>query len=413
MAHPGSATISSMPTTFRLLAALFIATMLVPAAAQAAPSAYIVVLKAGSDPSLAASRHGAIPSHQYRSALQGYAATLTDAQLARVKADPQVSFVTADLPMQAAGKPAPAQPLQVVPTGIQRIGGMMSVGMGIDGIDNGADVDIAIIDTGIDPNHPDLNVVGGYNCLTGKRWVDGNGHGTHVAGTAAARDNGIGVVGAAPGARLWAVRVLDNQGSGSYSSIICGIDWVTSQAATIEVANMSLGGAGSDDGACGSINADAMHAAVCRSTAAGVLYTVAAGNDNANSITFIPAAYDEVMTVSALADFNGLAGGGAAATCRSDIDDTMANFSNYGFDVDISAPGVCIQSTWMGGGYNTISGTSMASPHVAGAAALYRSLNPAATASQTRDALLVSATAGPIPGDRDGFSEGLLNVAGF
>ena len=241
-------------------------------------------------------------------------------------------------------------------------------------------VAVAVIDTGSGP-HADLNIAGGYNCAGGSNtsFADGNGHGTHVAGTIGARDDGDGVVGVLPGVQIYSVRVLDNAGSGSWSGIICGINWVTNNAATknIRVANMSLGGTGKDDGETGKtcINTrDAMRKAICGSVAKGVTYVAAAGNNNANLANFVPAAYDEVLTVTAAADFNGQPGGGAAATCRSDVDDTAADFSNWASGTGdaghvIAAPGVCIESTWMGGGYNTISGTSMASPHVAGAVA--------------------------------------------
>src|SRR5207244_890227 len=192
---------------------------------------------------------------------------------------------------------------------------------------------------------------------------DGNGHGTHVAGAIGARDNGIGVVGVAPSARLWSIRVLDSSGSGSFSQIICGIDWLTANgpARGIKVANMSLGGVGADDGACGNLNNDALHRAICNSvTRAGITYVVAAGNSATDLRGQVPAAYDEVLTVTAMADFNGQPGGGAASTCRSDVDDTAADFSNFATLVadqahTIAAPGVCILSTWKGGSYNTIS----------------------------------------------------------
>jgi subtilisin family serine protease len=177
---------------------------------------------------------------------------------------------------------------------------------------------------------------------------------------------------------------------------------------------MSLGGGGEDDGSCGSKDGDAMHAAICESVAAGVTYVVAAGNDSADAAEFTPAAYDEVITVSALADFNGLPGGGAPSTCRSDVDDTFASFSNYGADVDLIAPGVCIESTWMLGGYNTISGTSMASPHVAGGAALYKATHPSASPAQVKSALQAAgSTDWNNADDPDGIKEKLLDVSSY
>jgi subtilisin family serine protease len=296
---------------------------------------------------------------------------------------------------------------QTTPTGINRIDGELSSTVSGNGSGT-VSVDVAVLDTGIDVDHPDLNVVGGRNCSTGQSYDDGNGHGSHVAGTIAAKDDGNGVVGVAPGARLWAVRVLNKSGSGSTSTVICGIDWVTANAQTIEVANMSLGGSGSDSSCGGS---DAYHNAICRSVQAGVAYTVAAGNSAANANSFRPATYAEVITVSALADFDGLTGGAGAATCRSDRDDTFADFSNYGSDIDLIAPGVCILSTYKGGGYATGSGTSMASPHVAGAAALYAASHPSASPSDIKAALQnAGRTDWNNSDDRDSTKERLLNV---
>ncbi len=309
-----------------------------------------------------------------------------------------VASVVADRAVSAAA--------QTMPTGINRIDGELSSTKSGDGAGH-VNVDVAVLDTGIDIDHPDLSVVGGTNCSTGRGYDDGNGHGTHVAGTIAAKDDATGVAGVAPGARLWAVRVLDKSGRGSWSSIICGVDYVTANASTIEVANMSLGGSGSDEGC----SDDALHQAICNSVAADVTYTVAAGNSSDDAANHVPASYDEVITVSALADFNGEAGGGAKATCRADVDDTFADFSNFGADVDLIAPGVCINSTWKGGGYKTISGTSMAAPHVAGAAALYKSVNPGASPTSVRDALQSAGNLGwDAKDDGDEFKETLLNA---
>jgi subtilisin family serine protease len=371
---------------------------------------YIVVLnddaRAGSVAAEHARRYDVTVSHVYRAALKGYAARMSDQAAARIAQSSSVQWVEADRAVAATA--------QSLPTGINRVDGELSSTVSGNG-SGSVDVDVAVIDTGIDTTHPDLNVVGGKNCSTGRSYNDGHGHGSHVAGTIAAKDDANGVVGVAPGARLWAVRVLNNAGSGSISSVVCGIDWVTANASTIEVANMSLGGSGSDDGNCGNTNNDAEHKAICRSVGAGVTYAVAAGNDYDDAAGFVPAAYDEVITVSALADFNGEPGGGAAATCRSDVDDTFANFSNYGLDIDIIAPGVCIESTWKSGGYNTISGTSMASPHVAGGAALYKANNPSASPSTVKTALQSAGNLNWIwpSEDPDGIQEVLLNVDAF
>jgi subtilisin len=363
-------------------------------AREARAGRYIVVLKDEvSRPGAVAAQHarrfGLDVAFVYRSALHGYAAVIPDARLAGLRADDRVAFVSEDRPVHAFA--------QSVPTGVNRI--QADVSSTLAGNGSGAvDVDVAVIDTGIDLDHPDLDVVGGKNCSTGKTYDDGNGHGTHVAGTIGALDDPTGVVGVAPGANLWAVRVLNNSGSGSWSRVICGIDFVAQNAATIDVANMSLGGSGSDDGSCGTTR-QALHKAICGAVNAGVMFVVAAGNSNANLSGFVPAAYDEVLSVTAISDFNGQPGGGAASTCRSDVDDTNANFSNYAGSGDaghtIAAPGVCILSTWKGGGTSTISGTSMASPHVAGAAALCFASGGCSSPSQAMSRLRTDAAAQP------------------
>lgn len=383
-----------------------------PAAASNAATGYIVVLKEGTAPGKVAEEHSrrydAQVGHVYRSALRGYAATMSPVAAARLADDSRVLFVQADGVAHTTA--------QSTPTGINRSNADASATAAINGADQRVDVDVAVIDTGVDLDHTDLNVntAGAKNCSTGRSADDGNGHGTHVAGTIGALDNAAGVVGMAPGARIWPVRVLDNRGSGSFSAIVCGIDYVTAHADEIEVANMSLGGGGADDRNCGKTNNDAMHRAICTSVAAGVTYVVAAGNETDDAANHVPAAYDEVITVSALADFNGVPGGGAASTCRADQDDTFASFSNFGADVDLIAPGVCIDSTWKGGGYSSISGTSMASPHVAGGAALYAARNASATPAQVKSALQAAGTLDwNNTDDHDSTKERLLDVSTF
>lgn len=403
----------------KLLAALFVgavavattsATSAIAAPADHASSGYIVMLQDGLDAQAVAAEQaqttGATVGHIYQSSIRGYSARMSATAAARLAKDPRVLLVQADGVVSIDA--------QTLPTGIDRADADLSPTAAINGVDTRVDVDVAVIDTGIDFTHPDLNVftAGAKNCSSGNSAKDGNGHGSHVSGTIGALDNGIGVVGMAPGARLWPVRVLNNAGSGSFADVICGIDYVTAHASEIEVASMSLGGTGSDS-VCGS-NQDAMHEAICRSVAAGVTYAVAAGNESDNAANHVPAAYDEVITVSALADFNGQPGGGAAATCRADVDDTFADFSNFGADVDLIAPGVCILSTWKGGTYNTISGTSMATPHVSGAAALYKATHAGVTPAQVKTALQTAATLNwSTATDPDGNADRLLNVAGF
>ncbi len=349
--------------------------------------------------------------HSYRSAINGFSARLSPSELDAIKSDPRVAFISEDRvvsidvtsrerdvaifsanardrwPMSAAEQSTPTISSQTLPTGIDRINAETSA-------NKGAGIHVAVIDTGIQKNHPDLagNIVGGKNCSSGTSYNDGNGHGTHVAGTIAGINNDVGVVGVAPEAKLWAVRVMDNAGIGTWSSVICGLDFVTNNAPAnggpIRVANMSLSGGGVSDNNCGNSNYDALHKAVCRARDAGVTIIVAAGNSAADASTYVPASYDDaVITVSALVDSDGAPDGKGAGTYYGP-DDTFATFSNFGNVVDVGAPGVSIYSTWINNGYTTISGTSMASPHVAGAAALYLSAFPNAVWTEVRDAMI-------------------------
>ena len=364
-----------------------------------------------------ATRHTITIGRRFEHLLAGFAAELTPGQVQALGADPDVAAVVPDEPISLTS--------QSMPTGVARIGGRTSPAAKIDGVDERVDADVAVVDTGIDASHPDLNVAGGMNCTTADpaAWGDGNGHGTHVAGTIAAKDNDIGVVGVAPGARLWAVRILASDGTGLLSWYICGLDWIAAQRdpsdgsrPLFEAVNMSVAKWGADDGACGALNADVLHAAICRLVGSGVTVVAAAANDSGPASKRVPAAYDEVITVSALADSDGRAGGLGGDKCWSwggyDVDDTFADFSNYGPDVDLIAPGKCIWSTKTGNTYGWSSGTSMAAPHVTGAIALYKASRQAATPAEVKRALQYLGTLSwSTATDPDGVPDRLLDVA--
>lgn len=321
---------------------------------------YIVVLKDDvTDPkrvseSIARS-NGIAKDHTYEDALKGFSAKIPKDKLDKVRNDPRIEFVEGDFMVTT-------QEFQTLPNGVDRIDADRNTKARIDGKDERIDADIAILDTGIDLDHPDLNVVSQRSFVkkipTGN---DDNGHGTHVAGIAAAIDNGFGVVGVAPGARLHSLKVLDSTGSGSVSQVIAGIDWITKHSELIDIANLSF--------SC-SCHSKAMHKAVKKSIETGVVYIAAAGNDASDAQTFEPAAYTEVMAVSAIVDTDRKCGAKGRATVDG-TDDSLAAFSNFGGAIDIAAPGVDILSTFKDGAYTVKSGTSMATPHVAGSVALY------------------------------------------
>jgi subtilisin len=367
-------------------------------AAQPSSSSYIVVLNDGVNAEAVTTslerNLGFKSQFRYGTALKGFAAHLNAQQLQKLQADPQVQFVSPDGTVQAVGL-VPIAPGDFAPTGVRRINAATPTMVKRTKI--GAKV--AIIDTGIDLAHTDLNSRSGKDCVQpGTPAQDDNGHGTHVAGTVAAKNNGTDVVGVTPGTRVFAVKVLDASGSGSFAQVICGIDWVAANGPgtrkNIRVANMSLAGGGSDDGNCGHSNFDAMHTAICNAvTTKGVTFVVAAANSGVDFASAVPAAYNEVLTATAIADSDGLSGGtGGPPSCRpSETDDRFASFSNFATLASeqthtIAGPGVCILSDRLGGGtIGTFSGTSMASPHVAGSVSLCigKNLSPGPCAGMT------------------------------
>ncbi|HEX2085448.1 MAG TPA: EAL domain-containing protein, partial [Solirubrobacteraceae bacterium] len=297
----GRAALTSLVVALALLA--------LPGAAVARDDAgtpYVVVFTDGVDAlSATAARERALGlrvGFRYQSALSGFSARLADWQLAVLRRDPGVAYVAPDIPVRSAGT-TPLAAGETVPTGVARIG---AAGGGL--AQGAASSAVAVLDTGIDLKSADLDAAAGTNCVsTTAAPQDDNGHGTHVAGTIAARNIGSGVVGVAPGTRLYAVKVLDKRKAGTLSMLLCGIDWVTRNAPAlgIRVVNMSIGASGADDNACGSVNRDALHQAICRSAAAGVTYVVSAGNAKTAFTKTVPAVYPEVLTVTAMSDSNG------------------------------------------------------------------------------------------------------------
>jgi subtilisin len=381
---------------------------------------WIVVYRDGTDARATsgrqATRLGFKADRVFSHAASGFAGRLTGGQVAALRKDPAVRAVVPDERIELT--------VQANPTGIRRIGTLVSPAANVNNIDKEIGADIAIVDTGIAPVS-DLRVAGGYNCSTSDRglWRDVHGHGTHVAGTAAARDNNSGVVGVAPGARLWAVKILNDQGSGLLSWYVCGLDWIAAQRDPdvptrpfFEAVNMSVAKDGSDDRNCGATNNDILHAAICRLVATGVTVVAAAANDSNSAAARVPAAYNEVITVSALADTDGLPGALGGPACFSwgsyDDDDSFANFSNFGSDIDLIAPGKCIRSTTPGGGLTDMSGTSMAAPHVTGAVALLKATRPELTPTEVKEALQYLGNLDwKITSDPDAFHEKLLDVS--
>lgn len=255
-------------------------------------------------------------------------------------AQPAMAPVARALPTlpRAAAEPEsdPVGQGQTIPWGIDRVNAKKAWD-----VTRGGGAKVAVVDTGIDFDHPDLKVAGGFNTIdNAASFKDDNGHGTHVSGTIAAQDNDQGVVGIAPDVSLYGVKVLSASGSGTFADVVEGIQWTVENR--MDVANFSLGA---------SQGTEALHDAVKAAAAGGVAIIAAAGNSG-GAVGF-PGAYPEVICIAA-----------------SDSKDKVASFSSRGPEVDFIAPGVAVNSTYMGGGYSSLSGTSMATPHVAGLAAL-------------------------------------------
>ena len=284
---------------------------------------------------------------------KGLVANLSDAALKGLKKDHPGLVAIEDIEFsiiaRANGAPAPVHPPQQIPWGLTRINARLA-----NAVTKGSGVKVCVIDTGVDKTHADLqaNVVGGRNYVVAKGRIDpagyndDNGHGSHVAGIIAALDNSIGTVGVAPEAKLYAVKALNSRGSGYLSDIADGVAQCVSVGS--HVINMSLGATQDPN------LASPLRTAVENAIAAGVVVVVAAGNEGENINMKIPAGYPSTIAVAA-----------------TDSLDQFPSWSNFGLNNgDFSAPGVSIYSTWKSGGYNTISGTSMASPHMAGVVAL-------------------------------------------
>ena len=359
---------------------------------RAVPGRYIVVLEdwaagerghssaAASVASELSARYGGRPDRIFRFAVNGYSAEMNEAQAAALSRDPRVKYVEEDGVMSIDTTQTNAT------WGIDRIDQRDLPLSGTYNFDaDGSGVTVYVIDTGIRATHVDFGgrVSGGFSSVNDNRGTDDcNGHGTHVAGTA-----GSATYGVAKNVQLVPVRVLNCQGSGTTSGVIAGIDWVTANHVSPAVANMSLGGGASTT----------LDSAVTNSVNSGVVYAVAAGNSNADACTQSPARAPAAITVGS-----------------TTITDARSSFSNFGVCVDVFAPGSSITSLWKTSdtATNTISGTSMASPHVAGVAALVLQGNPGASPAAVADAIRNNATSGRISSVGSG-SPNLLLFMGF
>ncbi|MET9843635.1 S8 family peptidase [Streptomyces ossamyceticus] len=399
MAHLRSKRIRFTAVTTLATAALFIGPTALPA--QAAPAegtvlaadsptavkdSYLVTLRKNTGLKAASSKgrslieeYGGTVERTYRSALNGWSAELSAAEARRLAADPAVASVEQNQILTADATQTNA------PWGLDRSD---QASLPLSGTytypdSAGGGVTAYVIDTGVRVTHSQISgrATNGYDAVDGDNVAqDGNGHGTHVATTIAGSTYGI-----AKQAKIVAVRVLNNSGSGTTAGVVAGIDWVTANHSGPSVANMSLGGGASA----------ALDTAVRNSIASGVTYAVAAGNSSANASSYSPARVTEAITVGATTNT-----------------DARASYSNYGSVLDLFAPGSSITAGWYTSdtATNTISGTSMATPHVAGAAAVYLAGHPSATPAQVATALTGGAVTGKVTGPGTGSPNRLLQI---
>jgi subtilisin family serine protease len=355
-------------------------TALVPvlkAATEGIPGQYIVTLKDDVRAGAVAKDAAVTPRHVYSAALNGFSATLSADQLEELQADPSVARIEQNAEVHADGTQTGAT------WGIDRIDQpALPLSGSYSWNADGTGATAYIIDTGIDAGHPDFTGRAQIAFdATGGDGVDCNGHGTHVAGTIGGATWGV-----AKNVALRGVRVLDCGGSGTWEAVIAGMDWVAANHAPSAVANMSLGG-----GFNQSVND-----AATRLADSGVFTGIAAGNSATDACSFSPASAAGVTTVAA-----------------SDISDNHASFSNYGSCVEVYAPGVNVTSAWMGGGTNTISGTSMATPHVVGVGALYKSSQGDVASATLNSWIQAAASPNVINGVPAGTPNLLLQTAGL
>jgi subtilisin family serine protease len=348
----------------------------------------IVGFKSASDQALVRA-HGGEIKYVY-SYVHAIAVSLPSQAIEALKSNPNVAYIEPDFQMEAVGKPVKPtpsatptptpkpQPAQVTPWGVDKISAPT-----VWPSDTGSGIKVAVVDTGIDTSHSDLKIAGGatFVFLT-RSYNDDNGHGTHCAGIIAAQNNGVGVVGVAPDVSLYAVKVLNRQGSGYISDICAGIEWCITNK--MQVISMSLGS---------STSASTLEQECAKAAGSGIVLVAAAGNSGPGADTVgYPAHYSSVIAVGA-----------------TDSNDVIAYFSSTGPSVSVAAPGVSIYSTYKGNTYATMSGTSMACPHVSGTVALM--LQKGVLPGNVRNQLQLSAQDLGITGFDNLYGHGRIDVA--